>query len=159
MAILINLGVTEMPYSYGNLGKSKSGKERASTTGDVAAILEDKYHIMAFFWNNHQDEIIEKLSEGIQGAFETLLMGGPVTYSSALAAGASEVELLFQKMLDSKEMDYKQPGIPTQASLLGISHRFKKKKSKNKKRKLTIRPSFIDTGLYENSFRCWGGEE
>lgn len=155
--IRIHFGVTDLPYSHGDLGKSSTGRQRASTTGDVAEILEGKYGVMEFFWNNHKNEIIDALSDSLSGALETALMGGPVKdLRHGMQAGASEVERLFQVMIDSKEMDHKIDGVPTQASLDGVSHRFKKKRHLNKARQRTIRPSFYDTGLYQSSFRCWG---
>ena len=153
--IRINFGVTDLPYSHGDLGKSSTGRKRASTTGDVAEILESKYGIMEFFWDNHKGEIVEALSEGLRGSLETLLMGGPAQGSFT---GSSEVERLFQHMIDSKEMDFKAPGVPTKASLGGVSNRFKKRRQLSKQQQRTSRPSFYDTGLYESSFRCWGDE-
>jgi hypothetical protein len=49
-----------------------------------------------------------------------------------------------------KEMDrLGYPGVPTKASLDGVSHRFKNKRG------APGRPSFSDTGLYEDSFVAW----
>ncbi len=154
----VKLGVTEMPYSFSeNVGKVKKGKNKgkayASTTGDVAEILEDKYHIMEVFWNLHEEEIVSALSTSLSDEFESMLQGKPVSVG-AFAAGASEVEAMFQKFLDLKEMDALGiPGVPTAASLAGVSHRFKKPYAKR-----APRPSFVDTGLYESSFRCWADE-
>lgn len=152
----INLGVVDLPYSHtANLGATRRGKHkgraRASTTGDVADILEAKYGVMGAFVDRHSSEIEDALAESVRGHLESLLMGGPVTgdvYDLTIAAG-SEIEVMFQKFLDAKEMDGLVNGVPTQASLDGISHRFKTKRG-------PARPSFIDTGLYQSSFRCWG---
>lgn len=148
----INLGVIDLPYSHtSNLGKTKKGKRkgraRASTTGDVAEILEAKYGVLAFFWDEHHEDIMAAMEQGLQGAFESMLQGAPVS-RDPFAAGAAEVEEIFQHFLDAKEMDGKVMGVPTKASLMGTSHRFKRKRG-------SVRPSFIDTGLYESSFKCW----
>ena len=143
----ITFGVIDLPYSHSDdLGKSKSGKSRVSTTGDVAEILEEKYGVMEYFWDRHQKEIVAALEDGIEGTLNNLLNGAPPN-ASAFIAGEAEIEELFQKFLDAKEMDYKVDGVPTGASLKGVSHRFKRKRG-------PVRPSFIDTGLYESSFVC-----
>lgn len=153
--VKLHMGVTELPYSHTeNTGKVKKGRNKgnpyASTTGAVAEILEDKYHVLENFWNAHQPEIVAAIEDGLEGAFESLLMGA-TAISNPLAEGAGQVEKLFQTFLDSGEIERMGvPGVPTQASLERRSLRFKSKKNPRS------RPSFIDTGLYESSFRCWG---
>ncbi len=155
MTIKLHLGVADLPYSHTeNLGQVKKGpnqgKDYASTTGDVAVILEEKYGIMEHFWNAHLEEITKYLEDGIEGAFESLMMGAPPS-PDPFAAGTTEVEKLFQTFLDSGEIEQMGvPGVPTKASLERRSLRFKKKKNPKS------RPSFIDSGTYESSFRCWG---
>lgn len=149
---VVNLGVIDQPYSFSeNVGKVKTGKNKGksnvSMTGDVAEILEEKYGVMQFFFDRYEKEIMASLEEGLQGAFESMLMGAPVN-EQPFAAGCSEVEDMFKRFLEAKEMDGQANGVPTKASLMGVSHRFKSKRG-------PVRPSFIDTGLYENSFKCW----
>ena len=152
----VYLGVTDVPYSFtDDVGKVKKGKNKgkkyASTTGDVAEILETKYGVMAAFWSRHGEEAVASLSASLQDEFEAALQGKDFSSGSAFTGGAAEVEDMFQKFLDLKEMDTMGvAGVPTAASLAGVSHRFKKPYAKR-----ASRPSFIDTGLYENSFRCW----
>ena len=147
-------GVIDLPYSHTeNLGKNKSGKRkgqaRASTTGDVAEILEAKYEVMQTFWNLHQDEIVNELHESLADEFDAILQGKPLS-NNAFAGGTSEIETMFKKFLSEKEMDgLGVKGVPTKASLMGVSHRFKDKKG------TPGRPSFIDTGMYENAFKAW----
>lgn len=133
----LHLGVTELPYAHEGL-----------TTGDVAGFLEDKYHVMEVFFETHQKEIAGYLGESLKGALETLMMGGPggLQFSSA----GEDIKARFREFLYMKEMDaLGYPGVPTKASLKGVSHRFKNKRG------TPGRPSFIDTGLYENSFTAW----
>ena len=147
------MGVTDLPYSHTeNIGKVKKGKNAgkpyASTTGDVAEILEDYYHIMEVFWELYAEQFMETLEEAAQGAFETLMMGGGAQ-DNAFAAATSEIEERFLRFISEKEMDkLGVPGVPTAASLKGVNTRFKKRLDPG-------RPSFKDTGLYMNSFRCW----
>ena len=146
----LTFGVNDLPYSHSdNLGTVKKGKTkgaaRVATTGEVAEILEEKYHIMETFWNLHGAEIIEDHSEALSGAFEGLLQGSPVS-PNVFAAGNAETEARFRNFLSMREMDALGiAGVPTKASLVGASSRFKGKKG-------SPRPSFIDTGLLESSF-------
>ena len=148
--MIIHLGVNDVPYDYRPEGqKSSTGRRQATSTGDVAEILETKYGVMQFFWDRHQAEVVSELRNSIEGALETLIMGGPSLRGSPAAAGGSEVEVMFQRFLDAKEMDGQVTGVPTAASLAGVNHRFKRRKQGSP------RPSFVDTGLYQSNFRCW----
>ena len=105
----LHLGVLDVPYKQG----SNSSPE---TTGDVAEILENRYHPIEIFYEEH-----------------------------------ANIETRFRHFLSQKEMDsLGVPGVPTKAALAGVSHRFKHPYAKR-----APRPSFIDTGLYEASFRAW----
>lgn len=136
MSIVLKMGVVDLPYSNGK-----------TTTGDVAEILENKYGVMGYFWELNKFKIVNAVEGALEGALETILMGGQVTADPFLA-GTSDIEAQFQHFLDSKQMDGKVGGVPTAASLKGVSHRFKRKRG-------PPRPSFIDTALYEHSFKCW----
>lgn len=149
----INFGVTDLPYSQQNIGKVKKGKTkgaaRVSTTGEVAELLENKYKIMEHFWKLKQDDIVNgKMGDALVGAFEDVMMGGPPS-KNVYASAMSEVEKMFMDFLSTREVEgLGIPGVPTKAALMGISHRLKNKKGAR-------RPSFIDTGLYQHSFRGW----
>jgi hypothetical protein len=142
------LGVDEVPYSHSaNLGKTKTGKTRVSTTFEVAEILEEKYGVMAFFWNKYKEDLLPILEQNLADEFNAV-MDGKTPGSDAFAASSNAIDARFQHFLDSKEMDHQVPGVPTAASLGGKSLRFKRKRG-------PVRPSFIDTGLYESHFRSW----
>ena len=148
--MILHLGVNDVPYSHSaNTGKSKTGKQRVSTTGEVAEILEDKYSVMGTFWSLHQDEVVAELEGAIGGALETLLTSES---SSARVSESitSDIEDMFQKFLSGREMDGVVAGVPTAAAQAGVSHRFKHPYARR-----APRPSFIDTGLYESSFKAW----
>lgn len=137
---VLHLGVIDIPYAIGGM-----------TTGAVAEILEDKYHVMEHFYEFHDQTVVDFVTDAIAGSFETVQMGGPVA-ADPYAAGYGEIEVLFQKFIDAREMDgLGYPGIPTVASLKGVSHRFKHPYAKGH----PVRASFYDTGLYYNSFKVW----
>ena len=103
---------------------------------------------MRVFYEQHKSDVALALEGSLAGALENLLMGAPSSVSP-LGEGESKIQAAFQKFLSEKEMDrLGYPGIPTKASLMGLSHRFKGKHG-------SPRPSFIDTGLYETSFKAW----
>ena len=142
----LHLGVTEIPYA-GRPGKGKT----VTTTQDVAEILEGKYHIFEHFYEIHHNEISSLIEFAVAGATETLMMGGRASLDAALGAAASRIEDMFRKMLDEKELDkLGYPGIPTGAALKGVSHRFGHPYARR-----GPRPSFVDSGLYQSSFKAW----
>jgi hypothetical protein len=146
----LHLGVIDQPYD----------NSVGATTGMVAEILEDKYHVMEVFFESRVDEVIGALERSIQGAIDALDMGAPVENIDPFGGATGEIEAAFRHFLDSKEMESLGiPGVPTQAALDGVSHRFKNPRYKNtkggKKVKRAPRPSFIDTGLYEASMKAW----
>lgn len=159
---ILHLGVIDIPYVDNSEPKSrkKSGrpgphkahvkKYKNLTTGDVAEILEDKYHVIEHFYENNEEKIAERLENSLAGALESILMGAPLSIS-AFGMATSAIEDRFKDFLSLKELDaLGYPGIPTLASLEGVSHRFK-----NPYAKRPPRPSFIDTGLYQASFKSW----
>lgn len=155
--MILKFGVLDVPYgdakSYREVKRKKPKSMNGSqTTGDVAEILEKKYNIMEFFWNLYGDKIGDALFDSVEGAAESVLMGAPATidpYGSATA----EIETLFRGMLTEQKMDG-QPGVATEAAKEGVSHRFKHPYAKR-----PPRPSFIDTSLFEASFRAWVDDE
>lgn len=141
MSLTLHLGVIELPYSYG---------DTSMTTGDVAEILEGKYHIMEQWYTHREQKVADDLTEGMTDALEALLMGAPPTLDP-FGSATSKMEQDFRTFLDSKEIEsYGIFGVPTQAALKGVSHRFKKPYAKR-----GPRPSFIDSGLYQSAFRAW----
>lgn len=173
---VLHLGVIDQPYSE---PPSKSGKNSATTTGEIAIILEAKYHVMEYFYELHKEDIAKDLEQSVGNALEALLMGAP-TDLDAFGEATGSLKKRFSDFLSLQEMDG-QSGVPTQASLEGISHRFANaapgfgeyaalvkaigtkaqrrelKNSRNKRETVRgpPRPSFIDTGLYEASFKAW----
>lgn len=138
----LHLGVNDVPYPHNSKGK---------TTGDVAEILEAKYHLMATFAQIFDRQIRAAATKSIQGAVSTMIMRGTgSTKRHPLAGATSEIEHLFKQAISQQAFDGKISGVPTAAALRGVSHRFKHPYAKR-----PARPSFRDTGLYQSSFRAW----
>jgi hypothetical protein len=155
MTVLV-LGVIELPYaddsSYrkAKTRKPKSKPEGSKTTGDIAEILEDRYHPMENFFDLNKPRIVEKLIDSYEGALESILMGAPATHDPAGEAVAF-IEDGFKRFITEKTIESLPiPGIPTQAAQEGHSHRFKHPYAKR-----APRPSLLDTGLYIGSFKAW----
>jgi hypothetical protein len=149
---ILHLGVIDNPYNE----VPPPGKRRrkkvvggTQTTGDVAGWLENRYHVMEIFYEQHAEDVVAPaLENSLAGALESVLMGAPASLDP-FGGAMSVIEDRFRAFLTAKEMDaLGYPGIPTKASLLGISRRFKNRRSPG-------RPSFIDTSLYSSSMKAW----
>lgn len=120
------------------------------TTGEVAEILEAKYHIMETFFELHETEIVGMLERSLEGALQNIAAGAPGTIG-VNAEGESAIEATFKNWLSQRGMDQTAtPGVPTLAALHGVSHRFAHPYARR-----ASRPSFIDTGLYQANFKAW----
>lgn len=165
MALTLHLGVAELPYAthvpesgrrvISRLRKGGSPETftaapaGAETTGDIASILEAKYHVIEIFYQENQQAIADLVAESMAGALETLMMTGQPT-SDPLAQAYADIQKLFKNFILSgaiEKLGY--PGIPTKAALEGVQTSLKLKKGPR-------RPSFKDTGLYMGSFMSWG---
>ena len=147
----LHLGVIDLPYAQ---APSKRRRKKISagtqTTGDVAGWLENDYHVMEHFWALHSGEVVQALEGSLQGAIDNMIMGAPMS-ASAFGSAESAIEDRFKQMLSNRELDVLGfPGIPTAAAQAGVSHRRKRPSVKR-----GPRPSFIDTGLYQASFKAW----
>ena len=164
MTIKLHLGVIDVPYGHEpgpkRLPKAKAGKQRprgksaaaqagaGQTTGQVAEILEGKYHVIETFYELHEEEIAQDFADAMAGALENLFSGAPAV-ARPYSAAEAEVTARFKRFLEQDEMAHTStPGVPTRAARKGVNHRLKVKKG-------VPRPSFIDTGLYQSSFIAW----
>ena len=136
----LHLGVIDFPTAMGQ------------TTGDVAEILEAKYHIMATFFAVHSVAIMTLIEESLVAALEARLAGAPGALSLTSAA-ESAIGALFRQWIASRGMDGLAPGVPTKAAMNGVSHRFKSPYEKR-----GPRPSFVDTGTYVAAFTVWADD-
>ncbi len=146
----IELGVIDNPYESSD-----------KTTGDVAQILEAKYHIIGIFVEVHKADIQRILERSFVTAFEEMAIGLPPrpVHASAL----QEIQVLMKRWLSTQEVERQGIiGVPTLAALMGVNHRFRSglnrvsmKQFRKGARQGVRRPSFIDTGLYQASLKAW----
>lgn len=163
----LHLGVIEQPYGWASspevprVGKRKARKGKgwrrlfglttSITTGDVAEILEAKYHIMESFYELYQEDIGDRIVKSLAARIETIQQGGYEGYDEPFLSATSWIEDRFKRFLSEKTIETLGiPGVPTKAALAGVSQRFKHPYAAR-----GPRPSFIDTGLYQSSFKAW----
>ena len=150
------LGVLDVAYSDANAKK-------ATTTGEVAQILEDRYHVMETFYVANEDFIGDEMVKSVSNTIDSLGVGAPPTINP-LTEAEQAIERRFRQFLDQREMAKLIAGLSPElraalgpsgefsgAASRGVSHRKKHPYSKKNK----ARPEFVDTGLYQQSFRAW----
>lgn len=136
--MIIHLGVIDIPYDEG------------ASTGSVAEELEDNYGVMAGFVELHIADVANAVTDSLAGSLESLMMGAPLR-ANPLDGAMSKIEQGFRTYLDQEEIaKLGRDGVPTKAAIEGKSTRFKRKFGPR-------RPSFIDSGLYQSSFKAWVG--
>jgi len=127
--------------------EAEHGASGPATTVTVAQALEAKYGVMATFYEQYADQITGALVHSIEGALEDIYAGSPNV--DPFAEAGQEIMEGFRHFLMSGEIETLGiPGVPTKAAQERKSSRFKSGKNPNE------RPSFVDTSLYENSFRA-----
>lgn len=135
----LHLGVVDIPYEEG-------GK----TTGDVAELLENRYHVMEIFYTERQQKIGDWLAEAIGNQLADVIGGAPVSHDPFMEA-EEDIRASFQEFIETEEIARINPETPTQAAVEG---RTKRRKNQQGPR----RPSFVDTGAYVASMRAWVDE-
>lgn len=139
----LTLGVVDTPYAAP--GKS------TTTTGDVAQILEDKYHVMQIFAIENEAKIASLITEAALKEIARVASGKGRSDKPFFGA-TQKIDEAFRDFLDSGQMEAIMPITqPIAAAQMGVNHR--KKAGYNKGRE--ARPAFIDTGLYQQSFTSW----
>lgn len=155
------LGVVDIPYTDSGKvpsaaamararasQKAPKGGGSAQTTGDVATILEAKYHVMETFYERHEEEVAAAMEGALAGELENILAGSPPR-NDPYGSATSAIEAGFRAFLDRDEMaEAGIPGVPTRASRSGVNRRMKSGRG-------GPRPSFIDSGLYQASMVSW----
>lgn len=121
----LHLGVLDIPHSTG------SDSEDYVTTGDVAVILEDRYHIIELYVEEiGHEHIARAFEESAKTAIEDIFSGKQTGAAEYMAGGSSEmfaltgdatqeIEDSFRIFIDQKELDFVMPGVPTFASTGG----------------------------------------
>ena len=160
--LTLHFGVLDLAYSDADA----SG---ANTTGEVAEILENKYHVMRIFAEENFDLIEKTVADALEGEMETARTAGRKPSISNLFT--QKIDQRFRQFLSNREIEAVLP-FTIQAAQEGISHRFKDPSGKTVrvqdivsgkatayqkvlKMKRSPRPAFIDTGLYQQSFISW----
>jgi hypothetical protein len=145
--MILNLGVLDVTYSDANGGTG------ATSTGDVAEILEKNYGVMATFFASRKDKIAQVLADGVAAAIQDLVNGAPPR--SPTFGAEQKIEALFRAFIFSDEMATLHRALEgtelSAAAAAGVNHRKKHPYAKANK----ARPAFVDTGLFVNSFRAW----
>lgn len=142
----LHLGVIDLPYT----------DTEGVTTGDVAGWLEDKYHILEIFSQEHMQEIADSLEDGLSGALESLLMGAPAAEGDPFAGGAAKIEEKMKDFISNNEMALLgYPGVPTQAALDRASGQKTNARKARKRSSNAVAVSFYDSGLYQSSMKAW----
>jgi hypothetical protein len=151
MSVVLHLGVVDVAYS----DASGSG---AKTTGDVAALLEERYHIMSTFFALRRFTIASLFADNMAASIKRLARTGErIDTRASLTYGADQkIETSFRRFIFDGEMDTLNFALTgqdrlTAAAAAGVNHRRKHPYAKKNK----PRPSFVDTGLYVQSFRAW----
>lgn len=146
------LGVLNVGYDAGD-----------ETTFEVAGYLEAKYHVMDTFFFRREEKIAGWLADSVINGVKSIQAGKAV--KNIFYDTEQKIESEFRDFLDANEMStmfyeltesemayyLASTGGFTGAAEAGIRSRFlHPSSSKNKPR-----PVFIDTGLYQSSFRAW----
>lgn len=154
----ITLGVLDVPYnersSFQRVGRRKRDipkklRSTSMTTGRLADILEARYGITQFFLDAHGEEVIGNI---LEAHAENLARPktGVGSRTDHLKKALADGEARFRKMLMDREMDGAVEGVPTAAAEIG---------RRTGRSRRPGRPSFVDTGLYRDSFRMDAEEE
>lgn len=130
-----------------HLGVLDTHEPNGEETHFVATILEDKYGLFSKFAESNEQKIADQLADSVQNALETILSGGHAP--DPFAECCEEINQDFRDFLDKEVMaTLGVPGVPTKAALKGRSKRFKRSRGPR-------RPSFIDSGVLQASFKSW----
>lgn len=165
MTIFLNLGVIDQNYSEQakpeKIPQAKKGKKNkpikpkvangTQTTGDVAGWIEEKYGLMENFAEAQGPAFAQAFASALSGELENMMTGGQPS-SNPFKEAESEIETMFKTFLSEGEAEHLGiEGVPTQAAIDGVNHRLAHPYAKGNPR----RPSFIDTGLLQSSFKAW----
>lgn len=144
------------PVTYAKAEASRKRRRSFSktmTADRVAKILEGKYGIVETFSTLYEPEIAKIIKDGFKEISANLIgKEKEITSSSvniAMKPHTKEIELMFRNFLTREELNGMVDGVPTEAALQG--HR----SWRGKRTHGSPRQSFIRTGIYRASFRCW----
>jgi hypothetical protein len=136
------------------LSAAQQAYGQGKTTQQVAKDLENQYGIVEKFYEMEEDNIVDLVEEAFDEAIEKVMMMQRISKKGISDASTNKIEERFRKNLAERRYDGMLPGVPTLASLRGVSHLLQHPYAKR-----GSRPSFIDTGMYSRSFRAWVTED
>jgi hypothetical protein len=128
------------------LSPTQQAYGQGKTVGQVAEELEKKYGITEKFYELEENYIVDNFEESFANTTAIGIMGG----SWDVAWDPIKLEGRFRRSLSSRRFDGLIPGVPTKAAQRGVSHL-----RQNPYAARGSRPSFIDTSLYQRSFKAW----
>lgn len=133
------------------MSRAQQAYGEGKTTTDVAADLEARYKIVETFWEMEEDNFVEVIEEAFADDIENVMQMGQVPKTGGISDKETDkIEKKFMQNLQSRKYDGVLPGVPTTAAQRGVSHLHRHPYAKR-----APRPSFIDTGMYQRSFRAW----
>lgn len=140
------LGVVERVYGGTN--------GRATTTRQVAQILEERYGIFSGFLEANTQWLEDETAKAFAGAALSAAVNGEAVTPPLERVADELANRLFAAISNgSIETMARGPGtVPTEAAKRGINHR------KHPAKTGVPRPSFIDTGVLHNAIKGWAEE-
>lgn len=136
------------------LSPSQKAYGQGKTTLQVAKELEDKYGIVETFADMNHDYFTGLFEDIFLDQFEEVVAMKKPSKTGITNKQTDKIEAKFRESLSKQKYDGVIPGVPTLASLRGVSHLRQHPYAKS-----APRPSFIDTGMYQRSFRAWIEQE
>ena len=163
----INMGFESFPYPARYQARSPvklKGKMRFKprsvrayganrTTKEVSQEIESKYHVVETFSEMEGPFIVDLIEGATVDAIEAIIEGR-IPSLKIQDSSTKEIEQRFRDNLDSRRYDGVISGVPTLAAQRGVDHTQHRPYAKR-----GPRPSFVDTGLYKNTFRVWVTED
>ena len=130
------LGVVDLPYT---------DHTQSETTGEVAEILEEKYHVMETFFDMHKKDIADAIGQSVAGALVNARAGQTMKRDIFLSA-MDKTEKMFKRYIDSEQhgIKLKKHDAPKAGA-----------RKKRQYKKVSAVVAFVDSGLMRKSFKSW----
>lgn len=151
----LSLGFESYPYTTKSprtrkiLGKGvriQKGYGVGKRTTDVAKELEDRYNLTEIFWDKIENMVVGEIEVIYSDMLEEVMAGVAYPKKAETSELTEQIEDAFKTYLDRETH-----GIKTLAAQRGVSYLLPHPYARGN----PPRPSFIDTGLYRQSFRAW----
>jgi hypothetical protein len=145
---ILSLGVLDVAYT-----QDEGNGISHTTTGKVAQILEDNYHIMATFFALRDEQIAGFLADAMAQAFSDKVNGRTVG-GSPMADAEQRIEAEFRAFIFSNEINTLSMAVTSTPISAAAARGVNKRKMHPYAKANKARPAFVDTGLYVASFRA-----